>query len=766
MKTKKAILAIILCLAVLLPLVPTGRTEVRADADIWQVTNEQELSEALYYANENEWAAIVFQNDITITYMHEISNKKIVIYMDGHNLLVGENAGFNVSLGELWFANNNLENKPSLDHTLITPLNNTERGKVLLTADYSGKITLSERVDIKGFYTGVPLGYVGNSSEMVIRASTISENTLSINGDETVIGMFVARENGQYKIAENYTSIMDNTSDAAIFYLAEESNLTLEDGDIMSNTNNFDVSMGGVVNVADSATFTMKDGGIRGNIGFADTVNVSNGTLVDFDKRPQFILQGGEIEVNDSHNCGGVYLHNGRFYMTGGTIDQNVGGTAGGIGCSATGKNYIELTGGSVNKNKSSKYPGIGITKDTYIAVGGTFQCTENVYKSDPDLTANLIFPDDNCYVHLMEQFDENELTVGVTFIGNPETKVFDYTFDYKDASYAVMEQYEAEVTGCFPSDNDKYDTYLTKEQVGMIAVRKDVKAYADDPQSYEWAPYSYATIDFEIDKADNDIAYFPEQRTIFARLDTDFNPIPLLPPEVVVQGKTYDISEAIWDVKIPEVMNLNYMDDERTFTLYHGWLAFNAKQYYCLGGIPVKGLRKIGGTKYLFGNDGAKQFGWHRVGGKEMYFDLNTGGQWTGKRRIGKTTYLLAPDGGKIYSWARLGGKDYYFDKRYGGGMVTGKRQIGNTIYFLNYKGYKDYGWKLLGGKKYYFDKKYGGGMITGLRKIGRGTYYFHTKDTKPGADDKGSALCNGSKRINGKTYYFNKSGLCYKIK
>ena len=201
-----------------------------------------------------------------------------------------------------------------------------------------------------------------------------------------------------------------------------------------------------------------------------------------------------------------------------------------------------------------------------------------------------------------------------------------------------------------------------------------------------------------------------------------------------------------------------------RAVTL-NGWHVINGHTKYFVNGEYVTGLKKIGKTRYLFNADGERQYGWHKVGGKEMYFNTKNGGLWTGKRKIGNTVYLLGSDGGKLYGWHRLGGNDYYFDPDFGGGMITGKRRVGNTVYFFNSKGYKDYGWKLLNGRKYYFDKRYGGGMITGLRTVGGGTYYFIVDDSAPGANDKGAALVNGSRVINGKTYYFNASGLLYRV-
>lgn len=61
-----------------------------------------------------------------------------------------------------------------------------------------------------------------------------------------------------------------------------------------------------------------------------------------------------------------------------------------------------------------------------------------------------------------------------------------------------------------------------------------------------------------------------------------------------------------------------------------------------------------------------------------------------TGKQKIGSTTYLIHNNGYKTYGWHKLDGRDYYFDPNFGGGMITGERKVKNSIYLFGSNGAK----------------------------------------------------------------------------
>ena len=115
--------------------------------------------------------------------------------------------------------------------------------------------------------------------------------------------------------------------------------------------------------------------------------------------------------------------------------------------------------------------------------------------------------------------------------------------------------------------------------------------------------------------------------------------------------------------------------------------------------------------------------------------------------------------EGFKQQGWHKLGGKALYFSPRHGGGLLTGKRTIGNTTYLLSAEG-KLCGWHILGGEKYYFSPEYGCGMLTGLRDVNGTTYFFRTADEAATGKSRGSVLSGESIYLNGLTYTFNDNG------
>ena len=219
--------------------------------------------------------------------------------------------------------------------------------------------------------------------------------------------------------------------------------------------------------------------------------------------------------------------------------------------------------------------------------------------------------------------------------------------------------------------------------------------------------------------------------------------------------GKYYRTAgERMWQPSLPLTVT-----EDMTLVPYEGWLKRESDVYYYETGLAATGLKTIDGDTYLFNGKGARQSGWHVVGGAEMYFDKTTGKRLLGKRKIGNTIYFLTYNG-KLKGWHRLGGKDYYFDP-VTGGMLTGKRTVGNTTYLLTQKG-KLTGWHVLSGKKYYFDPASGGGMVTGLRTAGGSAYYyFRAEDSAPGANDTGSAVTDTTITLNGVTYTFDARGV-----
>ena len=68
--------------------------------------------------------------------------------------------------------------------------------------------------------------------------------------------------------------------------------------------------------------------------------------------------------------------------------------------------------------------------------------------------------------------------------------------------------------------------------------------------------------------------------------------------------------------------------------------------------------------------------------------------------------------------------------------------------------------GWQSIGGYWYYMNSS--GQMTTGWQQIGGSWYFLRQSANQYGTGPAGSMLANTSAYINGKTYYFNASGVC----
>lgn len=119
---------------------------------------------------------------------------------------------------------------------------------------------------------------------------------------------------------------------------------------------------------------------------------------------------------------------------------------------------------------------------------------------------------------------------------------------------------------------------------------------------------------------------------------------------------------------------------------------------------------------------------GWQLINGSYYFYDDN-GYPYTGFCTIGSTTYYFNSSGVMQTGWQQVNGTWYYFDSQ--GAMQTGWQQIGGSWYYFNTSGAMQTGWLKVGGSWYYLESS-------------------------------GKMLANTSKVINGKTYYFNSSGVC----
>ena len=154
----------------------------------------------------------------------------------------------------------------------------------------------------------------------------------------------------------------------------------------------------------------------------------------------------------------------------------------------------------------------------------------------------------------------------------------------------------------------------------------------------------------------------------------------------------------------------------------------------------------------YYFNNDGTMFTGWMQNSDGTYYYFLEVAGSDGGSSNtiasVGNYETLVKNKfqrGAMLKScWAliRTVGTDnyywYYFDAN--GVMLTGWQQIGGYWYYMNTDGHMQTGWQYIGG-----------------------AWYFLRQSTNQyGTGPEGSMLANTSAYINGKTYYFNSSGVC----
>ena len=219
------------------------------------------------------------------------------------------------------------------------------------------------------------------------------------------------------------------------------------------------------------------------------------------------------------------------------------------------------------------------------------------------------------------------------------------------------------------------------------------------------------------------------------------------------------------------------------------GWVKSGSSWFYMgTDGVMQTGLIKVSGKLYYMSSSGAMQTGWKQIDGEWYYFQsggaaatgwLQSGSSWyyfgadcvmmTGWQEIGGKTYYFNASGAMKTGWLSENGVWYYFQSS--GAMATGWVKVGTTWYYFESDGVMVTGWQEIGGKKYYFASS--GAMKTGWLKDDGKWYYFESGGAmKTGwlkldgkwyyLDTDGVMLANTSRKIGGKVYSFNSSGVC----
>ena len=243
-----------------------------------------------------------------------------------------------------------------------------------------------------------------------------------------------------------------------------------------------------------------------------------------------------------------------------------------------------------------------------------------------------------------------------------------------------------------------------------------------------------------------------------------------------------------------------------------NGWKSEDGYTYYYKDGVMYRGIHKIDGEKYHFGeNTGQLKTGWSIMMDKTRYYSdengvLQTGiqiidgknyhfGENTGQLKTGwsitldKRIYYSNEDGELLLGWQEIDGNKYYFSyekgmykgiyeidgKNYHFGENTGQLKTGKSItldkrnYLSDENGELILGWQEMDGNKYYYS--YEEGMYKGIYEIDGKKYHFgeNTGQLKTGwsikldktryYSDENGVLQTGIQIIDGKKYHFGEN-------
>jgi len=195
---------------------------------------------------------------------------------------------------------------------------------------------------------------------------------------------------------------------------------------------------------------------------------------------------------------------------------------------------------------------------------------------------------------------------------------------------------------------------------------------------------------------------------------------------------------------------NVYIKEDGNDYCQYvEGWHKEGGKwRYYEYGDYCTDQFIDEDGDIYYVDGNGYMATGWKKIS-NDWYYFASGGKMTTGWKKIGGSYYLFDEEGVMQTGWVKDGSKWYYLDSN--GKMATGWQKISNKWYYFQSSGAMATGWQKISNKWYYFQSS--GAMKTGWLKSGSNWYYL---------DSDGAMLSNCSRKISGKTYNFNASGVC----
>ena len=226
---------------------------------------------------------------------------------------------------------------------------------------YGGEISGNKTTGGDG--GGVYLG-INAKLEMSGSASITKNVTTKYSGGGVCAAMGKIKMSGNSAISNNTAS---DSSGGGVFLNGANSTLTMSDNAEIAN-NKAKANAAGVYMLGDDSQFTMDGGSIYGNE-FTGTGACSGGGVY---VNGTFTMNDGSIYNNTATESGGGVCSNGMFNMNGGNIYDNTATNGGGVYMYGSGKRFTMNDGNIYGNTATKNGGGVYISNGTFTMTKGT----------------------------------------------------------------------------------------------------------------------------------------------------------------------------------------------------------------------------------------------------------------------------------------------------------------------------------------------------------------------------------------------------------
>ena len=224
---------------------------------------------------------------------------------------------------------------------------------------YGGEISGNKTTGEGG---GVYLG-INATLEMSGSASITKNVTTKYSGGGVCAVMGKIKMSGNSSISKNTAS---DSSGGGVFLSGANSTLTMSDKAEIAN-NKAKANAAGVYMLSEESEFTMDGGSIHGN-----QITSENGSGGGVYVNGTFTMNRGSIYNNTATESGGGVSLNGMFTMKGGNIYGNTAANGGGVYMYGTKKRFTMNNGNIYGNTATKNGGGVYISNGTFIMTGGT----------------------------------------------------------------------------------------------------------------------------------------------------------------------------------------------------------------------------------------------------------------------------------------------------------------------------------------------------------------------------------------------------------